>query len=206
MIAVGLTGGIATGKSTVARILRERGVPVIDADAVAREVVRPGTPGLARVVDRFGPGVLGPDGALDRQRLGALVRSDPAARRDLEAITHPLIRARLEAWLAGQREAGAPAAVVEAALLVETGSWRDYDALLVVVARPETQVARLVRDRGMSEATARAWLAAQVPAADKARHATAVIHNDGPPEALPAEVDRAWRAVLAAARPAGGAQ
>ena len=195
MKTVGLTGGIASGKSTVASLLRARGVPVIDADQAARDVVRPGEPALDEIAARFGPGVLQPDGALDRKALGAVVVADAAARADLEAITHPRIRARITEALDALAEAGTPVAVVEASLMVETGSWRLYDALLVVTASPETQVARLEAREGYDPAAARRWLDAQLPAAARVRLATAVIDNDGPPDALPDLVDAAWRRV-----------
>jgi dephospho-CoA kinase len=193
---VGLTGGIACGKSTVGRILAEWGVPVLDLDAVAREVVGPGEPALAAIAARW-PGVV-IDGVLDRAALGAIVFADAEARAALEAITHPAIRARADAWLARQRAQGVAVAVVEAALLVETGAWRRYDALLVVACRPEVQLARLqARDR-CSAAEAERRIAAQLPLADKARMATAVLHNDGGPEDLPSATRAAWDTVLAA--------
>lgn len=197
MRTIGLTGGIACGKSTVAAMLRARGVPVLDADQVSRDVTAPGQPALAEIVARFGPEVLRPDGALDRKALGARVVGDFEARAALEAITHPRIRAAIADGLARLRDQGHPFAVVEAALLVETGSYRLYDALLVVRARPETQVRRLMAREGISEQQAAAWLAAQVPVEEKAKLATAVIDNDGDRDALQAEVDRAWARVMA---------
>lgn len=197
MRTIGLTGGIACGKSTVAAVLRARGVPVLDADQVSRDVTAPGQPALAEIVARFGPDVLRPDGALDRKALGSRVVGDPEARAALEAITHPRIRAAIADGLALLRDQGHPVAVVEAALLVETGSYRLYDALLVVRARPETQVRRLMAREGISEQQATAWLAAQVPVEEKAKLATAVIDNDGDRDALQAEVDRAWARVMA---------
>ena len=198
MKTIGLTGGIATGKSTVAKILRdELGVPVIDADQVAREVVAPGQPALAEISARFGPKTLTPEGALDRRALGAIVMGDPDARRALEAITHPRIRAAIQAALAALAEAGAPAAAVEAALLVETGAYRLYDALLVVSCAPEVQLLRLMSREGMSEAEARRWVQSQLPLAEKERFGTVVIHIVGVGEALRAKVREAWRALTA---------
>ncbi len=197
MKTVGLTGGIACGKSTVAALLRARGLPVVDADRVARDVVAPGSDGLAAVVARFGPDVLLPGGGLDRPKLRGIVSADPAARADLEAITHPRIRDGVVGWLGAQAAAGAPIAVVEAALMVETGSWRLYDALLVVACRPDTQLARAMARDGMTEAAARQWLAAQLPVGDKVAVATATLWNDGAEADLPAALDRAWAAVLA---------
>jgi dephospho-CoA kinase len=192
MKTVGLTGGIACGKSTVAALLRARGVPVLDADQASRQVTAPGSPALAEIAARFGADLIGPDGALDRKALGARIVGDPEARRALEAITHPRIFAALEAGIAALADQGHPVGVIEAALMVETGSDRRYDALLVVRASPEVQVQRLISREGGAEAQARAWLAAQMPVADKAKLATAVIDNDGDRAALEASTDRAW--------------
>ncbi len=190
MRTVGLTGGIACGKSSVAALLRARGVPVLDLDAVAREVVAPGQPALADIAARW-PEVVGPAG-LDRKRLAAIVFADPEARRALESFTHPRIWDRMERWLEVQRGAGAPVAVVEAALMVETGSWRRYDRLLVVSCAPVTQRARLTRRDGCTEAEAEARIAAQMPLAEKEAVASAVLRNDGDPTELPRALDEAW--------------
>jgi dephospho-CoA kinase len=180
MISIGLTGNIASGKSTVARLLRDRhGLPVIDADQVARQVVEPGSPCLEAIRRRFGPGVIQPEGTVDRHALGAVIRSDERARLDLEAITHPAIYDHIEAWLEHQARAGAAAAVVEASLLVETDQQGRYDRLLVVSCSPASQVRRLMVHRGMTEEVARAWLGTQLPAAHKEAMADWVIHNDG---------------------------
>jgi dephospho-CoA kinase len=179
---VGLTGGVGAGKSTVARALADLGVVVIDADALAREVVRPGTPGLAAVVAEFGPEVLGPDGALDRPRLGALVFADPDRRAALEAIVHPLVRRR-----AAELEAAAPAGALvvhDIPLLAETGQAGSFDAVLVVDVPPEVQVERLVRDRGWSADEAAARIAAQATRDDRLAVATHVIDNSGALEDL----------------------
>jgi dephospho-CoA kinase len=189
VLSIGLTGGIGSGKSTVSALLAARGAVVVDADRIAREVVEPGTPGLAAVVDAFGPGVVGPDGALDRPALAAVVFADPAARARLDAIVHPLVRARAAALAA---EAPVDAVVVhDVPLLVETGRWEPYDLVLVVQADPETRVARLVR-RGLAEADARARMAAQ--ATDEQRRAVAdvVLDNSGSQEELAAQVERFW--------------
>lgn len=196
MLRVGLTGGIACGKSTVAGLLRARGVPVIDADQVAREVVAPGQPALAEIAARFGSEILQPDGSLNRKALGARVVADPAAKADLERMLHGRIRALLAQWLAAQAQAGAPVAVVEAALLVETGSYQQYDALLVVRASPDVQRARLMAREGLDAATADQWLAAQLPLAAKVAVATAVVDNDGEPAALEGSLDLAWATIL----------
>jgi dephospho-CoA kinase len=190
--AIGLTGGVASGKSTVAALLRDRGIPVVDADHVAREVVAPKSPGLVAVATRFGPSVVRPDGSLDRGLLRSLVAADAQARADLEAITHPRIRAEVGRRLLELGAAGHAIAVVEAALLVETGSYKLYDTLVVVRCRPEVQLARLCARDGMEEGAARAWIAAQLPVDEKAKVATAVVDNDGDLDSLRAEVERVW--------------
>jgi len=192
---VGLTGGIATGKSTVARILQGMGVPVVDADQVAREVVAQGEPALEEVVDAFGPSVLSPDGTLDRAALRKRIVRDPVARRRLEAITHPPIRARIADRARELAGRGHEHVVVEAALLVETGSYREYPILVVVTASPDVQVARLVARDGVTDREARATLQTQLPLADKEAVATHVIRNDGDHEALEAQVRRVWKAI-----------
>lgn len=192
---VGLTGGIACGKSTVAGLLRAQGVPVLDLDQVAREVVAPGEPALAEIAARW-PQVVGAAG-LDRAALGRVITADSEARRTLEAITHPRIWARMETWITAQTRT----CVVEAALMVETGSYRRYDALLVVSCRPEIQLARLMARNGIGPAEAGAWLAAQMPVAEKEKVATVVIPNNGDLAALRAEVHRAWAAVDGAGAP-----
>jgi dephospho-CoA kinase len=197
VLRIGLTGGIGSGKSTASALLAERGAVVVDADRIAREVVEPGTPGLAAVADAFGDGVLRPDGSLDRPALAAIVFTDEDARRRLDGIVHPLVRAR-SAEIVG---ALAPDAVVvhDVPLLVETGQAGSYDVVLVIEADAETRVARLVQ-RGLSEDDARARIAAQ--ATDEQRRAVAdvVLDNGGTPGELGAQVDRFWAEHVAAAR------
>jgi dephospho-CoA kinase len=179
---VGLTGGVASGKSAVSAILHELGAVVVDADALAREVVEPGTPGLAAVVEEFGPEVLTADGELDRARVGALVFADPVRRAALEAVIHPLVRAR-----AREIESGAPPGAVvvhDIPLLVETGQAGDFDAVLVVDVPVETQVERAIRDRGWTEAEARARISSQASRDDRLAAATYVIDNTGTREDL----------------------
>lgn len=185
----GLTGGIGSGKSTVARLLRERGVPVVDADELAREAVAPGSTGLAEVVDAFGPGVLGPDGALDRQKLGDLVFADPAARKRLNAITHPIVRQLSQDRFLALAAQGVELAAYDVPLLFEVG----LDAVLkptVVVASSEAKQIERVRARdGLSEAAARARIAAQLPLDEKRRRADHVLENDGTLAELEQQVD-----------------
>lgn len=188
---VGLTGGIGSGKSAVTRLLAEHGAVVVDADLVAREVVEPGTEGLAQVVAEFGEQVLRPDGTLDRPALGALVFADPAKLAALNTIVHPLIGQRTAELLA-QAQAGATVLVHDVPLLVESHLAEAYDAVVVVTADPETQLHRLTTLRGMSEQEARQRIAAQAPLADKLAVATHVISNDGPIEDLAPQVDRLW--------------
>jgi dephospho-CoA kinase len=181
-VQVGLTGGVASGKSTVSATLRELGAVVVDADALAREVVAPGTPGLAAVVAEFGPEILDPEGALDRTRLGAVVFADPDRRAALEAIVHPLVRAR-----ARELEAAAPpgALVVhDIPLLVETGQASHFDAVLVVDVPVEVQVERAVQDRGWTEEEARSRIAAQASREERIAAATYVLDNTGTVEDL----------------------
>ena len=192
MKTVGLTGGIATGKSTAARILRELGASVIDADQVSRDVTAPGSPGLAAVVEAFGDAMISADGSLDRKALGAVVMADPAARKRLEGITHPRIIAAMMERLRDLAMAGEPAAVVEAALMVETGSWRNYSELWVVTCDPETQRQRLMARNAHSREAAERWIGSQLPLADKEAVATRVFRNDGSLEDLRAAVTAAW--------------
>lgn len=197
MLSIGLTGGIGAGKSAVAALLAERGALVIDADAIAREVVAPGTPGLAAVVAEFGDSVLAPDGSLDRAALAALVFDDDDARARLNAIVHPLVGARaLE--LAAAAEHTDPHAVVvhDVPLLVENGLAGSYDLVLVVEAPTALRLDRL-RARGVSEQDARARMAAQADDEQRRAAADAVIVNDGTLAELAARVDLFWSRHLA---------
>ena len=192
MIVVGLTGGIGSGKSAVSRLLVGHGAVVVDADLVAREVVEPGTPGLAAVAERFGPSLLMPDGALDRAALGRLVFGDPAALAALNGLLHPLIAARTSELVEQARTDGARVLVHDVPLLVENGLAPLYDAVVVVAVTPMTQLDRLVRLRGMDEGDARARIGAQAVLADKLAVATHVVHNDGPIRDLPPQVAQLW--------------
>jgi dephospho-CoA kinase len=177
--AFGLTGGLASGKSTVAARLRERGVPVVDADGLAREVVAPGTPGLASLVEAFGEDILAPDGSLDRAKLGDRVFADAAERKTLNGILHPLIAMATAARMQELDAAGAILACYEAALLVENGLADMFRPLVVVSVPPDVQIARaMARDRSTEE-QARARVAAQLPLATKIAAADFVIDNAG---------------------------
>ncbi len=184
MLRVGLTGGIGAGKSTVSQAFREVGLPVVDADLIAREVVAPGTPGLAAITERFGAGVLLPDGALDRPGLAAIVFGDATARADLNAITHPAITTKLIERMVALDVEGARAVVADLPLLVEMGVAKAYDAVVVVAARPETCVGRLVAYRGMARDDALARIAAQAPLSTKLQAATHILWNEGTLTAL----------------------
>jgi dephospho-CoA kinase len=190
MLRVGLTGGIASGKSAVSAMLSARGALVIDSDVLAREVVAAGTPGLAEVVIAFGPDVVTDDGELDRPAMGARVFGDADARARLEAIIHPRVRA-----LAAEIEKAAdPDAVVvhDIPLLVETGQAGSFDVVLVVDAPEELQVERLVEHRGMSADEARARIAAQAGREQRLAAADLVVRNDGSLAQLQAAVDQVW--------------
>lgn len=194
MFTVGLTGGIGAGKSAAADLLAQRGAVVIDADALAREVVEPGRPAFDAVIERFGEAVVGADGSLDRPALAALVFEDGAARDDLEAITHPAVgEALLERVAAAPRDA---VIVMEVPLLVEKG-FRTYDLVVVVESPLETRLQRL-EGRGLDRADAEARIATQ--ATDEERRAVAqlIVDNSGDEGDLEAEVDRVWREIEAA--------
>lgn len=187
---IGLTGGIGTGKSTVGRFLTARGFPVIDADELARAAVEPGTPGLAEVGATW-PDVIGPDGRLDRSRLGARVFADPAARARLEGILHPRIAALANTRAAALAGAGHRTAFYEASLLVETGRHRELDGLLVVDAPEDVRIARVAARDHLTPAAVKARIAAQLPMSEKRRVATAIIDNDGDLPTLERKVDSA---------------
>ncbi|MFZ9303991.1 MAG: dephospho-CoA kinase [Steroidobacteraceae bacterium] len=185
MFKVGLTGGIASGKTRVAEFFAARGVPVIDSDQIAREIVAPGAPALAAIRERFGEGVMAADGNLDRRALRAIVFADPAARRDLEAITHPAIRARMAELNA---QARGPYVINAIPLLTEGGGRRDLDRVLVVDCPEDLQIARVMARDQVDEAGARAVLAAQASRAARLAIADDVIVNDGDLGALEARV------------------
>ncbi|MFF8282341.1 dephospho-CoA kinase [Streptomyces albus] len=204
MVKVGLTGGIGAGKSEVSRLLAEHGAVIVDADRIAREVVEPGTPGLAAVVAEFGEEVLAPDGSLDRPRLGSLVFADPDRLAALNAIVHPLVGER-SAELEREAAAADENAVIvhDVPLLTENGLAPLYDTVVVVDASDETRLDRLVRLRGMAEQEARARMAAQATREERLAVADIVIDNDGPIEELPPRVGAVWEQLSGQRPPAG---
>ncbi|HLM47216.1 MAG TPA: dephospho-CoA kinase [Myxococcaceae bacterium] len=192
----GLTGGIASGKSTVSRMLRELGAHVLDADVIAREVVEPGTPGLQAVAERF-PGVLGPDGRLDRAKLGARVFGDPQERAALNALLHPLIGQQFMLRTQALAEQGVERVLYDAPLLIENRLHLGMDGVVLVWVPREEQKARLMARDGLDEAAADARLAAQLPLDEKRQHATWVVDNSGELGTTRARVEEVWRAMLA---------
>jgi dephospho-CoA kinase len=197
-LLVGLTGGIASGKSTVSRQLAGLGCQLIDADVLAREVVAPGEPALAAIVEAFGREVLQPDGTLDRARVAAAIFADPAKRKRLEAITHPAILGRRQARLDALAASGFDGIVVQdAALLIEVGGHAHVDRLVVVYADPTVQRERLMRRDGLARDEAKRRIASQMPLADKAALAHYVIDNSDSPEETAAQVRAVHAALLA---------
>jgi dephospho-CoA kinase len=192
---VGLTGNIASGKSTVARRLEERGVPVIDADVLAREAVAPGSPALAAIAARFGAAVIDPAGALDRPALRRIVFGDADALAALDAIVHPAVRSRRDALLARRRERGSAVVVCDIPLLFEANLEADVDLILLVDAPRALRLERIERDRGLSRAEAIAMIDAQRPAEGKRARSDYVIDNDGSLDELRARVDDTWRTI-----------
>jgi dephospho-CoA kinase len=190
VLLVGLTGGIGSGKSTVARMLAARGAVVLDSDVLAREAVEPGTSGFDAVVARFGVGVLGSDGALDREALASIVFADDVARADLEAIVHPVVRRAIAETVAAH--AGTDdVVVVDSPLLIETGAHEGFPVVVVVTASIDARVARLV-ERGMSEEDVRDRVAAQMPLEEKVALADVVLDNEDTVAGLEERVDRLW--------------
>jgi dephospho-CoA kinase len=190
VLLVGLTGGIGSGKSTVARMLADRGAVVLDADVLAREAVEPGTAGFEAVLARFGDAVRSSDGSLDRARLAEIVFADDEARHDLEAIVHPQVRLRIGEAVAAHADSDT-VVVVDSPLLIETGAHESFPVVVVVAAPDEARIARLTV-RGMEESDARARMAAQMPLEEKALHADVLLDNGGSEAELEAQVDRLW--------------
>jgi dephospho-CoA kinase len=198
MLVIGLTGGMGAGKSTVARLFAERGAHVVDADAIAREVVEPGEPALAAIAEEFGDEVLTADGALDRAAMAGIVFDDPERLRALEAITHPAIRRRIEARLAAHADVGDDRIVVlDHPLLVETGLAEDLAVVVVVTAPEDVRVARLAAGRGIDPADARARMRNQADDEQRRAAATHVIVNDCGLDALERDVAAVWLSVTA---------
>ena len=196
-LLVGLTGGIATGKSTVSALLRQLGCEIIDADLLAREVVEPGQPAWTTIVAEFGQDVLTGDGTLDRKKLGAIVFADPERRRRLEAITHPAIRERFQARLDDLAEKGFTGIVIfDAAVMIESGNYKNMDRLVVVVTDEPTQMSRLRGRDGTDDAEGRRKIASQMPLSEKAKLADYVIDNSGDRHATAEQVRRVFAALM----------
>jgi dephospho-CoA kinase len=179
MKRVGLTGGIATGKSAVGAEFGKLGIPTIDADVVAREVVAPGTPALAAIVARFGKDTLDAQGALDRRHLGSIVFADEAARRDLERIVHPAVKAAIDQWLQSMASDGHKLAVAVIPLLYETGRERDFDVVITTACRGDEQLRRVMSRDSLNETQARQRITAQLSTEEKVRRADYAIWTDG---------------------------
>lgn len=203
MITVAVTGGIGTGKSVVLARFRELGAPVIEADALAHDVLRPDTEGAAAVRRRFGEAVMRADGGVDRPALARVVFADERARLDLEAIVHPAVRRRLAEWLSARAAEGASLAIIEIPLLFETGRSADFDAIVVTACEEPEQIRRVMGRDGLSEPDVRRRLAAQWPLTEKVKRADFVVRTDGLPADSRARVDDVWRQLQA--RAAGSA-
>jgi dephospho-CoA kinase len=197
MLLVGLTGGLGSGKSTVAQMLHDRGAVVLDADLYAREAVRAGSDGFREVVRRFGDDIVGPNGELDRAKLAGVVFADRPALEDLEAIVHPEVRRMLADALQSELDTDHVVVLVNP-LLIEMGAHRDCDVVVVVSTEPATQVARAM-ERGMDEADVRARIAAQLPLDERAAQADVLLDNEGSLEELDDEVAVLWRDLVARA-------
>ncbi len=200
MFRVGLTGNIASGKSTVARVWERLGAPIIDADALARRAVEPGSPGLRRIVEAFGPEVLDPSDGLDRAAMRRLAFHDAAVRTRLEAIVHPEVGRLREEEEARLRAAGEPVVVHDIPLLFEAGLEDRFDAVVLVDAPEELRLRRLVRDRRLDEAEAWRMIRAQMPASEKSGRADCVIVNDGTLGELERRAEEVWRKLRRRAR------
>ncbi len=195
-ITVGLTGGIATGKSTVAQLWQERGAAIINADQIAREVVRPGEPALAQIAKVFGQEVLGRDGELERKALARLVFGDPAQLKLLNAITHPPILQLIRERIAEQKAAGVPVIIVEAPLLIETGLHRLVDKVVLVTASVETQITRLKERDGLTRDEALARIRSQLSVEEKLRWADYIIDTDLPYPEVVRQVQDLWEEII----------
>jgi dephospho-CoA kinase len=201
MPVIGLTGGIASGKSTATALLREAGAAVVDADVLSREVTAPGSEGLDAVVNEFGPTIVAADGSLNREALGAIVFDDPGARTRLEGILHPRI-AMASASAIGAALEHAHVVFYDAALLFETGQWKNFPETWLIAADPQQQLARIIKRDGLDESSARKRISAQLPLTEKAALAHRVFWNNGTRAQLKAELE----AALATLIPAGNEQ
>jgi len=195
MLRVALTGGIGTGKSVVLASFAELGTPVVEADALAHDVIAAGTPGAAAVRLRFGDGVIGPEGQVDRARLGALVFKDDQARRDLEAIVHPAVYLAIHEWMRAQEASGARMAIAEIPLLFETGHEGDFACVVVTACGRDEQVRRAMARSNLGEPQVRRRIAAQGPLDDKVRRADYVIRTDGTVEETRLRAAAVWEAL-----------
>ncbi len=189
MLKVGLTGGIACGKTVVHRRLEERGIPALDADAVVHRLLQAGTDVTRRIGERFGEKVIAPDGSVDRKALGAIVFADEEARKKLNAIVHPGVWREIERFFEDREKASDPVAVVDAALMIETGSYQRYDALVVVHCRPELQLERLMARDGLSREDALRRIRAQMPIEEKLPFADFLVDTSGTIEETLKQVD-----------------
>jgi dephospho-CoA kinase len=196
MLVIGLTGGIASGKSTVSTVLRELGAPVVDADAIVHELQAPGMPVTLAIAREFGPEVIRSDGSLDRAALGRIIFADPTMRHRLEAIVHPAVGERMWAEVERCRQEGRPAVVLDVPLLIEGGSHLRCDRVWLVYVDRETQLARLIARDGLTAEAARQRLAAQMDLEEKRRFADLVIDNRGTPAETRVAVVEAWREAI----------
>jgi dephospho-CoA kinase len=189
---IGLTGGVASGKSSVAHYFQERGLEVIDADQLARDAVEPGTQGLGCVVAKFGAQILGDDGRLDRKRLGGMIFSDPVKRACLEGILHPEIKRLAEKRIAESAGAGQKIVIYMAPLLIEAGATDRVDEIWVVTVRPDVQIERLMRRDGIERDAAECIIASQMPLVDKEKLGRVVIDNNGTAEETALQLAEIW--------------
>jgi len=200
MKVMGITGNIASGKSTVARMFEALGARIIDADEIARIVVEPGAPAWEEIVSEFGRDILEPDGAINRKRLADIVFGDEAKRKRLNDITHPRIRERISELLREYEKEGAPVVMVEATLIVERGGLKNLiDGLIVVTADEETQIERLIRDKGYKREEAVSRLRAQMPAREKMTHGDYIIDNSESLDNTRVQVKAVWEAIRSSA-------
>lgn len=197
MLTIGLTGGIGSGKSTVSKFLAELGAPVIDADKVGHAIYQPDGPAYQDMIDAFGRGILAPDGAIDRKKLGPIVFGDPAALKRLNAIVHPKMFVRMREMVAAMRARGErKPIVIEAAILIEANWQPLFDEIWLVIAAKERVIERVERDRGMKPEQTEARIRAQLSDDERRRHASLVITNDGTLEELRARVGEIWQAAM----------